>query len=57
MGRTVKSLLSEIKSAGQYSLGWDGKNDKGKLVSSGIYYYTLKVEDKTLYSKRMILMK
>ena len=57
LGRTVKSLLSEIKSAGEYSLSWDGKNDQGELVASGIYYYTLKVENETLYSKRMILMK
>jgi len=57
LGRTVKSLLSEIKSAGEYSLSWDGKNDQGELVASGIYYYTVKVENETLYSKRMILMK
>ncbi len=36
---------------------WDGKDEKGKPVSSGIYFYQLKIGDETLSTKKMILLK
>jgi hypothetical protein len=43
LGRKVKTLISEHLSAGYKSVLWDGKNDSEKEVSSGIYFYQLKV--------------
>ena len=56
-GRLVRTLVNEEKPAGRHSALWDGKNDKGKFISSGKYFYTLKVGKNTLIFKRMILMK
>ncbi|MCD4818724.1 MAG: T9SS type A sorting domain-containing protein [Candidatus Cloacimonetes bacterium] len=42
---------------GQSSIVWNGKDQNSQPVSSGIYFYKLKVNDKTIDSKKMILMK
>ncbi|MCD4817241.1 MAG: linear amide C-N hydrolase [Candidatus Cloacimonetes bacterium] len=39
------------------SIVWDGKDDQNNNVSSGIYFYSLKIDQQLLASKRMILMK
>ena len=57
LGRLVQTLVNERKSDGEYSIIWDGKNEKGVLVSSGSYFYTLKIGEKTMTVKRMILLK
>ena len=57
LGRLVLTLVNERKSDGEYSIIWDGKNEKGALVSSGSYFYTLKIGEKTMTVKRMILLK
>lgn len=36
-GRLVKTLLDESKDAGAYKINWDGKNEDGETVASGIY--------------------
>ncbi|HND64657.1 MAG TPA: hypothetical protein PKX64_07405 [Elusimicrobiota bacterium] len=36
-GRPVKTLLDEDKSAGNYSVVWDGRASDGDIVASGIY--------------------
>jgi len=55
-GQKVKQLVRNQLSAGQHSVVWNGKDDNGKSVSSGIYFYKLKAGnfEKT---KKMILMK
>jgi len=36
-GEIKKTLLNESKPAGTYNLGWDGRDDRGQIVSSGMY--------------------
>ncbi len=40
-GRTVRSLLKAQQVAGHYQVRWDGRNDDGDLVSSGVYFIHL----------------
>ena len=56
LGREVKTLVSQSQSPGQYSVNWDGKNQIGKDVSSGVYFYKLQAGN-NIQSKKMILMK
>ncbi len=42
MGRKVKTLTNGYASAGQYSVVWDGRDDSGMQVSSGVYFYVIK---------------
>jgi len=41
IGKKVKSLLNENKSAGRYITSWNGVADDGRDVASGIYFYRL----------------
>ena len=40
-GEKVCSLIQETQNAGQHQVVWDGRNDQGQLVSSGLYFYRL----------------
>jgi flagellar hook assembly protein FlgD len=38
----VRTLLDEERMLGDNQVSWDGKDEDGKEVSSGIYFYVLK---------------
>jgi len=52
----VRTLLDEEKPPGNHKVIWDGKDEKGREVASGIYFYQLKTEDYTS-TKKMVLLK
>ena len=56
IGQLVKTLINESKQSGEYSVIFDGKNDAGQKVSSGVYFYQLQVGD-FISNKKMILLK
>jgi hypothetical protein len=56
LGEKVKTLLDQDQPAGLYRIDWDGKNDNGKFVSSGLYLYKLEVNGFS-QAKRMLLLK
>jgi hypothetical protein len=56
LGRKVRTLVSEHLSSGYKSVIWDGKNDAGKEVASGIYFYQLRVGDFS-EPRKMLLLK
>ncbi len=46
MGQRVRHLTFSSMSAGEYKIRWDGKNDWGQIVSSGVYFVHFKVNAK-----------
>lgn len=40
-GAVVRTLVNGDKPAGSYSLTWDGRDDHGSSVSSGVYFYRI----------------
>jgi hypothetical protein len=56
MGRKIRTLVSENLSPGYKSVLWDGKDNSGKVVASGIYFYRLKIGDYS-EAKRLVLLK
>lgn len=56
LGQKLRTLVDEPKRAGNYEVIWDGKDDKGKEVASGIYFYRLKVAE-FIECKKMLLLK
>jgi len=56
LGQKVKTLLNGKVRSGDHSLVWDGKDDSGKPVSSGIYFYKM-ASGRFTSSRKMILMK
>ncbi|MCK4511407.1 T9SS type A sorting domain-containing protein, partial [bacterium] len=41
-GRLVRVLVDEIKEAGTHVVHWDGADSRGRVVSSGVYFYDIK---------------
>ena len=56
MGQRVRALIDDSRKAGYHVVLWDGMNDTGNRVGSGIYYYRIIAEDFVL-TKKMILLK
>lgn len=57
LGQRVSVLInSEMKPAGKHTVKWDGRDDSGKLVPSGVYIYKIEVGD-IAQTKKMLLMK
>lgn len=56
LGRKVTTLVDGVMPAGTYQTNWDGRDDRGSIKSSGVYFYQLKTDNYTL-SKKMILLK
>lgn len=56
LGQKVKTLVKEDQEAGYKSVSWDGKDERGKDLASGIYFYQLKAGEFT-QTKRMVLLK
>jgi len=56
-GQLLKTLVNESFESGSHSVIWDGKDNKGNSVSSGVYFYQLKVNNKTEGIKKMLLLK
>jgi hypothetical protein len=55
-GRRVTTLVDRIMTAGYKKVVWDGLNDTGNQVSSGIYFYRLTAGQKTL-TRKMVLIR
>lgn len=55
-GRLVATLVNESRSAGPHEIEWDGRDDLGREVSSGVYFYRLEAGS-IKESKRMVLVK
>jgi ligand-binding sensor domain-containing protein len=55
-GQKIRQLVSNTLSAGMHTVVWDGCDQNGKRVSSGIYFSRLKLGSQ-ITSGRMVLMK
>ncbi|HPG40896.1 MAG TPA: FG-GAP-like repeat-containing protein [bacterium] len=56
-GRTVRILLHESRPGGQHRLTWDGRNDSGAPVGSGVYLCRFSTDKGYSATKRMTLVK
>jgi hypothetical protein len=54
-GFKVKSLVNKNMSAGNHSFVWDSTNDRGDIVSTGIYFFTLQTSEFTSTRKMLFL--
>jgi hypothetical protein len=56
VGQVVRTLVSERQSAGRYQMRWNGTDDRGMTVSSGIYFYHISA-GKFQDQRRLMLLK
>jgi flagellar hook assembly protein FlgD len=50
-GRKVKSLFSGLARPGVSVATWDGRDEQGRSVAQGVYFYRIESEDATLTRK------
>ncbi len=55
-GEKVRTIIADELKAGVHDVQWDGRNQNGKSVASGLYIYRLKTADFTR-SKKMLLIR
>ncbi len=55
-GQKVRQLVNGQLALGKHSIVWEGKDDTGKQVGSGLYFYKLKTDKKEI-TKKMLLLK
>jgi flagellar hook assembly protein FlgD len=55
LGQKVRTLINETQEAGQYEIVWDGKNNSGNELSSGIYLYRLTAGNYVKVMKMMLV--
>jgi len=56
LGQRVKSLVNERESAGQHQVLWDGRDDAGNSLPSGVYLYRLSAGE-FVATKRIVLLR
>ena len=55
-GQVVKTLVNEVKASGSHCVIWDGINETGAQVASGIYLYQVKAKN-CQFTNKMIILK
>ena len=55
-GQLVRALIRQQQNAGYHVVKWDGRNDQGNLVSSGLYFYKIQAGSFS-QTRRMMLLK
>lgn len=55
-GRLIRNLVEGYKETGEYSICWDGKNEKGRGVINGVYFCELKNGIHSI-SKKIVYLK
>ncbi|MBN1541136.1 Ig-like domain-containing protein [candidate division KSB1 bacterium] len=55
-GRSIRTLLAKTLGAGHHQLVWDGKNDRGETVASGVYICRLQAGT-GVWSRKMMFIK
>jgi hypothetical protein len=56
LGRRIVTLAGGTFEAGSHSVSWDGRDESGTSVSSGVYFYRLETPSGSV-SRKMVLLK
>jgi flagellar hook assembly protein FlgD len=53
-GQLVRTIGGELQTIGVHSVIWDGRDNAGKILPSGVYFYQIRAGERT---RKMILLK
>jgi len=56
-GQKIKTIAQNEYTKGSHSIIWDGDDESGNSIKSGIYYYKLKVNGKTEAVNKCLMLK
>ena len=54
-GQKVRTLVRDVMPAGHHSVAWQGHDDAGRQVASGVYFYRLTAGGESLVRKMLLL--
>ncbi|MCE5270257.1 T9SS type A sorting domain-containing protein [bacterium] len=54
-GSTVRTLIDEVRTPGAYQVFWDGNDNRGQAVASGVYFYRMQAGDFVMTRKMVLL--
>ncbi|RLB13341.1 MAG: hypothetical protein DRG82_15850, partial [Deltaproteobacteria bacterium] len=54
-GQLIRTLVNEVKSEGSYKVQWDGTDNYGRKVASGVYFYRITAGEFSKTRKMVIL--
>jgi flagellar hook assembly protein FlgD len=54
-GRVVTTLVEQVSAAGTYSVSWDGRDESGAKVASGVYFANLETSKEAVTGKFMVV--
>jgi hypothetical protein len=54
-GQKVVALVAGVREAGAYALRWDGRDDSGRELATGVYLYRLQVGERKEVRKLLLL--
>ena len=54
-GQLIKTLLSDVKPAGEHSILWNGIDNDDSPVPSGVYLYQIKANNQTITKKMQVV--
>jgi len=62
LGQQIAELVNDVKSAGFFQTEWNGRNQYGQLVSSGVYFYRMEAHATNggnvfVSDKKMLMLK
>lgn len=57
LGQEVRTLVSSAMEPGTYKSIWNSRDNFGRRVTSGIYFYRLVVDNKVITTHKMVLLK
>ncbi|MDP2884786.1 MAG: T9SS type A sorting domain-containing protein, partial [Ignavibacteria bacterium] len=55
LGQRIRTLVQGVHTAGQYTVIWDGMDETGRTVDSGVYFYRLETGSIALVKKMLML--
>ena len=55
-GRALKQLVDKPHPSGRFSVSWDGKNEQGEVVASGVYFYEVRIGE-FRQAKKLVVLK
>ncbi|MFQ6092693.1 MAG: FlgD immunoglobulin-like domain containing protein [bacterium] len=54
----MRTLVDETTEAGYYTVTWDGRDDGGRELASGVYFYQLSVDsERWSETRKMVLLR
>ncbi|HSG27503.1 MAG TPA: FlgD immunoglobulin-like domain containing protein, partial [Candidatus Krumholzibacterium sp.] len=56
-GRVIRTLVNSVMAPDRYEVNWDGRNENGSMVASGVYFYRLQAGSGFRAVRKLVLMR